>query len=110
MQSQNSRSHLLKGDVRQSADTVAKQVKSTNREIDCDVTNDIAAIVIWQYSHKTVGRLFATVLRREGSRNAVGDCFATVLRLHCDCIGLRGCSMYLYVELLFSYIELYPLK
>ena len=84
MQSQNSRSHLLKGDVRQSADTVAKQGKSTNREIDCDVTNDIAAIVIWQYSRNAVGRLLCDCFTSGRSRNAVGDCFATVLRLHCD--------------------------
>jgi hypothetical protein len=68
MQSEYRRSHLLKADARQCANTLGIQAESTNREIDYDVTNDIVPIVIW----------------------------------HSDSKGWRGCSRYLYVELLFS--------
>jgi hypothetical protein len=81
MQSEYRRSHLLKAYARQCANTVGIQAESTNREIDYDVMNDIVPIVIWHYC-----------------RNAVG-------RLHSDSKGWRGCSRYLYVELLFSKVS-----
>ena len=57
MQSEYSRSHLLKAYARQCANTVGIQAESTNREIDYDVTNDIVPIVIWHYCRNAVGRL-----------------------------------------------------
>jgi hypothetical protein len=54
MQSEYSRSHLLKAYARQCANTVGIQAESTNREIDYDVTNDIVPIVIWHYCRNAV--------------------------------------------------------
>ena len=98
MQSEYSRSHLLKAYARQCANTVGIQAESTNREIDYDVMNDIVPIVIWHYCRNAVGRLHSDCFTSVSSRNAVG-------RLYSDSKGWRGCSRYLYVELLFSKVS-----
>jgi len=72
MQSEYSRSHLLKCYARQCANTVAILAKSTNREIDYDVMNDIVPIVIWHYCRNAVGRLHSDYFTSVSSRNAVG--------------------------------------
>ena len=71
MQSEYSRSHLLKAYARQCANTVGIQAESTNREIDYDVMNDIVPIVIWHYCRNAVGRLHSDYFTSVSSRNAV---------------------------------------
>ena len=71
MQSEYSRSHLLKAYARQCANTVGIQAESTNREIDYDVMNDIVLIVIWHYCRNAVRRLHSDYFTSVSSRNAV---------------------------------------
>ena len=79
MQSEYSRSHLLKAYARQCANTVGIQAESTNREIDYDVMNDIVPIVIWHYCRNAVGRLHSDyILRRLEVGMQSADCIPTV--------------------------------
>ena len=79
MQSEYSRSHLLKAYARQCANTVGIQAESTNREIDYDVMNDIVPIVIWHYCRNAVGRLHSdyTTVRMQSA-----DCILTEIMVN----------------------------
>jgi hypothetical protein len=71
MQSEYSRSHLLKAYAHQCANTVGIQAESTNCEIDYDVINDIVPIVIWHYCRNA-----------DYCQNAVDDCIPTEIMVN----------------------------
>jgi hypothetical protein len=73
MQSEYSRSHLLKAYARQCANTVGIQAESTNRKIDYDVRNDIRSnrdlALLSECSRPTAFRL-------HNCQNAVGRLYS----------------------------------